>query len=40
MDTPQTPTPPGGQTLTLTFSYLNDAGIAKTGSVTIQYSAS
>jgi hypothetical protein len=40
MYTPQTPTPPGGQTLTLTFSYLNDAGIAKTGSVTIQYSAS
>jgi hypothetical protein len=37
---PQTATPPGNQSLTLTFSYQNDAGIAKTGSVTIQYSAS
>jgi len=37
---PSAPTPPGTLSLTLGFSYVNDAGIAKTGNVTIQYSAS
>jgi hypothetical protein len=33
------PTGAGGGTLTLSYSYLNDAGVAKTGSLTIAYRA-